>query len=70
MIQQQTLKPFQSIAETAKLTGFSQFSIRKRIREGSIKFRMSGNKYLVNVPALLKQEGLTLADLNQKGAAE
>lgn len=60
---QQTLKPFQSIADTAKLTGLSQFILRKRIKEGTVKFTMSGNKYLVNVPDLLKREGLTLADL-------
>lgn len=70
MTQQQTLKPFQSIAETAKLTGISQFSLRKRIREGNVRFTMSGNKYLVNIPDLLKREGLTLADINQKGVTE
>ena len=59
------IKPFQSIADVAVLTGFSQFSLRKRIREGSVKYVKSGNKYYINVPDLLKQEGLTLADLQQ-----
>ena len=59
------LKPFQSIADTAALTGLSQFSLRQRIREGSVKYVMSGSKYYVNLPDLLKQEGLTMADLNQ-----
>ena len=59
------IKPFQSIADVAALTGLSQFSLRKRIREGSLKCVKSGTKYYINVPDLLRQEGLTLADLNQ-----
>lgn len=59
----QNVKPFQSITDTAALTGLSQFALRQRIREGSIKFVKSGNKYFVNVPDLLKREGLTMSDL-------
>lgn len=61
----QNIKPFQSIADTAALTGLSQFSLRQRIREKSVKFIKSGSKYYVNLPDLLRQEGLTMADLNQ-----
>lgn len=61
----QNLKPFQSIADTATLTGLSQFALRQRIKEGTVKFVKSGNKYFVNIPDLLKQEGLTMADLQQ-----
>ena len=60
---EQNLKPFQSIVDTAMLTGLSQFVLRKRIREGTVKYVKSGNKYFVNVPDLLKREGLTMADL-------
>ena len=66
----QNLKPFQSIADTAMLTGLSQFALRKRIREGSVKYLKSGNKFFVNVPDLLKREGLTMADLEHKQKAE
>lgn len=57
------LKPFQSINDTAALTGLSPFALRQRIREGSVKFVKSGNKFFINVPDLLKREGLTMADL-------
>lgn len=58
-----TVKPFQSIKDAAALTGLSQFSLRKRIKEGTVKFTQSGNKYYLNIADLLKREGLTLDDL-------
>ena len=66
----QNLKPFQSIVDTAMLTGLSQFSLRKRVHEGSVKYVKSGNKFLINVPDLLKREGLTMADLEHGKRAE
>lgn len=67
---QNSIKPFQTISEAAKLTGFSEFNLRKRVREGTIKFTKSGCKYLINIPELLKCEGLTLADLSTEKATE
>ena len=67
---EKNLKPFQSIVDTATLTGLSQFALRKRIREGSVKFTKSGAKFLINVPDLLKREGLTMADLDHKQQTE
>ncbi len=68
---QQTVKPFQSIVDTSRLTGLSQFSLRKRVREGNVRFTRSGNKIYINIPDLLKREGLTLADLETaKGTNE
>lgn len=70
MTRQNNIRPFQSIADTATLTGISQFALRQRIKQGTVKYTKSGSKYLVNVPDLLKREGLTLADLRQEQAAE
>lgn len=67
---EQTLKPFQSIVDAAALTGLSQFALRKRIREGTVKTVKSGNKYFINLPDLLKREGLTMDDLQHVKAAE
>ena len=60
---QQTVKPFYSIANTAKITGLSEWNLRKRVKDGTVKYTMSGNKVFINFPDLLKREGLTLADL-------
>lgn len=59
----QNLAPFQSVSDTATLTGLSQFALRKRIREGSVKYVKSGSKFYINVPDLLKREGLSMQDL-------
>lgn len=50
--------PFQTIGNTARITGISQFEIRRGVKAGAIPFvrRGSGNApYLVNVPAYLRQ---------------
>lgn len=52
------LRPFLSIAETARITGLSQTYLRKGIRTGEIQHIMSGTKYLVNLPALFSSLGL------------
>ena len=51
--------PFQGIAQACKTTGLSMYYLRKGCRDGSIPHVKSGTVYLVNVPALLKQLGVT-----------
>lgn len=60
-LNQQT--PFMKIAQASKVTGLSQFFLRKGCRDGSVPHVMSGTVYLVNVPALLRK-------LNADGGAE
>lgn len=45
--------PFQSINDTAYLTGISRASIRKGCKAGAIPHIRAGSKYLVNVPKYL-----------------
>ena len=61
IINQQT--PFMKINETTKVTGLSQYYLRKGCKDGSFPHVMSGTVYLVNVPALLRK-------LNADGSAE
>ena len=49
--------PFQSIADTARITGLSRYQLRIWCKSGEIPHILIGKKYLVNVPALLKQLG-------------
>jgi len=48
---------FMTIAQAARETGLSQYSIRKGCRDGSIPHIQTGGggKYLVNVVAMLEQ---------------
>ena len=55
--------PFMKIAQASKITGLSQFFLRKGCRDGSVPHVMSGTTYLVNIPALLRK-------LNAGGGAE
>lgn len=48
-----TGKPFLSIREACAATGLSQFYLRSGCKNGTVPYVMSGNKYLINVPALL-----------------
>ena len=52
------LRPFLSIAETARITGLSQTYLRKGVRAGEIQHIMSGTKYMVNLPAFFSSLGL------------
>lgn len=45
--------PFMTIAAASKATGLSQYFIRGLCREGLCCVK-SGNKFMVNVPALLR----------------
>lgn len=51
--------PFMKIKDACKVTGLSQFYLRRGVRDGSIPHIKSGTTYMVNVPALLKQLGVT-----------
>ncbi len=50
--------PFQSIAQACKSTGLSQYYLRKGCKDGTIPHVMSGTKYYINCPALLRQLGV------------
>lgn len=52
------MKPFQSISETVRSTGLSSFYLRRGCKDGTVPHIMSGAKYIINVPALLKQLGV------------
>jgi len=45
--------PFQSIKGAVKVTGLSEHFIRQGITNGTIAHIRSGNKIMVNIPALL-----------------
>lgn len=46
---------FQTIRQTARITGLSECFIRKQVKTGKCPGVYSGNRFLVNVPALLTQ---------------
>ena len=47
--------PFQKISEACKTTGLSQYFLRKGCKDGTVPHIRSGNVYMVNIPALLRQ---------------
>lgn len=47
--------PFQKIPEACKITGLSQYYLRKGCKDGSIPHIKSGPTYYINVPALLEK---------------
>ena len=46
---------FQPIKETVKITGLSEYEIRKYLKAGKLPHRKSGVKILVNIPAFIEQ---------------
>lgn len=50
----QVTKRFLSIAEAAKVTGISSYAIRQGVRGGLFPAVRVGQKFLVNIPALLE----------------
>ena len=48
-------KPFLSITEASAVTGLSQFYLRSGCKNGIVPHVRTGNKYLVNIPALLRK---------------
>ena len=58
---------FAKIADAAKRTGVSMFSIRQGIKNGTVPYVRSGRKYLINVPAfrqMLDQESKSRTRMN------
>ena len=53
-------QPFQSIEQAAETTGLSVYFLRQGCKANEIPFIKSGKKYLINVPALLRQLGVPL----------
>lgn len=53
--QQNDAAPFQRIPAACRITGLSQYFLRSGCKDGSVPHVMSGNVYLVNVPALLRK---------------
>ena len=47
--------PFQKIPDACKVTGLSQFFLRKGCKDGTVPHVKSGNAYYVNIPALLEK---------------
>ena len=54
--------PFQRISEVSRLTGIPSYYIRSGIKDGSIPHINLGKTCLVNLPAYLRQLGITLPD--------
>lgn len=42
-------KTYYSIAETAKITGLSAYSIRQMVKAGKLPFLQTGMKYYINL---------------------
>ena len=51
----QKLSMFPTIRETARLTGLSDYSLRKAVKEGTIPFIMCGNRVRINYAMLIEQ---------------
>ncbi len=47
--------PFMNIPDACKATGLSMHFLRSGCKTGDVPHVMSGNKYMVNVPALLRK---------------
>lgn len=50
-------QPFQRIPQACETTGLSQYYLRSGCKNGTIPHVKSGNTYLINIPALLRQLG-------------
>ena len=48
-------KPFMTVTETAAATGLSEYFLRNGIKNKTVPFIPSGNRYLINVPLLLER---------------
>lgn len=49
------MKAFMTINEAARVTGLSQYYLRRGVRDGTVPYIRSGTKYLINLPRLLEQ---------------
>ena len=46
---------YQSIKDTVKSTGLSEYYLRCKLKDGTLPHIKSGQKVFINVPSLLKQ---------------
>ena len=46
--------PFGSVKDAATVTGLSQKFIRDGIKSGLVPHVLAGNKYIINIPALIE----------------
>ena len=53
------IPPFLNIERACEVTGLSQYYLRNGCKDGSVPHVRSGRVYLINVPALLRQLGVT-----------
>lgn len=51
------LQPYQRVAEACRITGLSQYRLRRGCRDGTVPHVRSGKTYYINVPALLDKLG-------------
>jgi len=51
--------PFLKIVKASQVTGLSQYYLRQGCKDGSIPHIKSGQTFYVNVPALLRQLGVS-----------
>lgn len=49
--------PFQRIPAACRITGLSEWFLRKGCHDGTVPHIKVGNTYLVNIPALLRKHG-------------
>lgn len=54
--------PFMKIGPASRATGLSQYFLRQGCKEGTVPHIKSGTVYLVNVPKLLRELGVTGGD--------
>lgn len=59
-------KPFMSLRDAANYTGLSVSFLRQGVKDGRFKFLMSGQKYLLNMPELLKDLGIDMKGDEEK----
>lgn len=48
-------RPFMNLTDACKATGLSTYYLRRGCKDGTVPHTMSGNRYMVNVTALLEK---------------
>ena len=51
--------PFLNIPRACEVTGLSQYYLRNGCKSGSVPHVKSGKTYYINIPALMRQLGVT-----------
>ena len=49
---------FQTFVDSSRITGLSQYYLRRGCKTGTIPHIKSGNKFLINIPLLIEQMDL------------